>query len=528
MPAEPVEISLEPKPPDLAQPARRYEKAAYVFMALLIAYSLVRGIFGAAGKPFWIDEFCTLAVAMQPGIHGILDALHRGVDSAPPLFYLIEKASLKLIGNRELALRLPSIVAFSCMLLCVFAFLRRRSGDLIACLCSLLFFSTTLFTIYSTDGRSYGMVIACIAFAMVCYQRLPSARWTALLALSLIVAESLHYFAVFAMAPFWLAEGVALLRARRVRWAVWLALACGLVPLVAFWPLLASYRSFYGAHIVFSHPPLGKIPEYWGSYFLVDPPLGAGLALVALAAILWTLLPRDGRTLWELDEKDLTEGTLLIGLVALPVIAFVLVRLSHAILTNRYMLASILGVAAGAACALSLARPKIVALFAMFLVASIGLREYGFWRNGHHAMGGDLTTMAMDEFPMIERFVDNGGHRDLPVVYGSGLSYARIAYYSPADWNRRMVYLLDEEKELANIGNDTLAKIFLAIGDVMPFHLQKYSEFTKAHDEFLVFTDDQTDFATVNLIRDAQYVKLLEMEGPKRLYLVKMSGAPEN
>lgn len=529
MALESVETTQERSSPELLRPSGRYQHAAYIFMGLLLAYAVVRGVFGASAAPFWVDEFCTLSVSTEPGIKGILGALHHGVDSAPPVFYLIEKASLKLSRNRELAMRLPSIAAFPCMLLCVFAFLRRRSGDLIACLCCLLFFSTTLFTIYSTDGRSYGMVIACIAFAMVCYQRLPSAGWAALLGLSLALAESLHYFAMFAMAPFWLAEGVAVLRTRRIRWPVWLALACGLLPLLAFWPLLASYRAFYGSHIVFQHPPMGKIPEYWGSYFLVDSPFGAGLAVVALAAILWTLLPRDGRAFSAIDEKELTEGTLLAGLVVLPVIAFVLVRLSHAILTNRYMLASILGIAAGAAGALSLARPKIVALFALFLLASIGLREYGFWRNGHHAMAGDLTTMPMDNFQRIQEFVEQGGHAELPVVYGGGLAYLRVAYYGPSRLTGRVVYLLDEERETATTGSDTLTKIMRALRGSLPMHVAEYSEFLKTHQEFLLYSEgSETDWAGGALQRDTLSMQLLAVRGAERMYLVKMPGAPEN
>ena len=82
------------------------------------------------------------------------------------------------------------------------------------------------------------MVIACIAFALVCYQRLPSLRWAALLGISLFLAESFHYYAVLAMIPFGFAEAVLLLRTRRIRWGVWLALACGTLPLIVFWPLL--------------------------------------------------------------------------------------------------------------------------------------------------------------------------------------------------------------------------------------------------------------------------------------------------
>lgn len=503
----------------------QYQKAAYVFMGLLIVYALARSFAGAAAKPFWIDEFCTLAVAGQPGVHGIWSALKRGIDSAPPLFYVIEAASLKISSNKEIALRLPSIVAFPCTLLCVFAYVRRRSGDLIACLCPLLLLSTTLFTIYATEGRPYSMVVACIALALVCYQRLPSRGWTVLLAISLLLAENLHYFAVIAMVPFWLAEGVALLRARSFRVGVWAALACGILPIFIFWPLLSGYRAFYGSHIVFSHPVLSRIPEYWGSFFLIDPPFGAALALVSLVAIGWSrIFPAEANSARPVGNgRDVIEATLLVGLNILPIIAFILVRLTHAILTNRYMLAATVGIVLGMACVLSLARPKIVALFALFVLASVGWREYGYWRNGHHAMAGDLTVIAVAEFAHIEEFVQLGGHLDLPVVYGPALPYARIAYYGARDWNGRVLYLLDDEKELSYVGNDTNVKMMLALRDFLPLRVVEYSEFIKTHEEFLMYSE-AADWTLVALNREAASMQLVEVQGDRRLYLVKMKG----
>ena len=491
-------------------------------MALLVGYALVRAFFSAAAKPFWLDEFCTLAIASQPGVHGILALLKRGIDSAPPPFYLLEAASLKLSSNKEIALRLPEILAFPCTLLCVFVFVRKRCGEAIACLCSFLLLSTTIFTIYSMEARSYSLLMALVAFAMVCYQRLPSARWTALLGFSLVLAESVHYFAVFPMAPFWMAEAVLLLQTRRIRWGVWLALACGLLPLVAFWPLLASYRSFYGSHIVFSHPALGKVPEYWGSFFLTDPPYGAGLALAALAAIAWTRFSyQDGLPAAESNERDWSQGTLLAGMTVLPVIAFVLVRVTHANLTNRYVLASTLGLAAAIGLSLTLVRPKVAALFAIFLLASVGLREYGFWRNGHHPMAGDLTVLTREEFARVERFVLSAGQTDLPVVYGPELSYIRMAYYSSPDWDRRVVHLVDEELEQRYVGNDSIPRISRPLAEFLPLQLRNYSEFIGKHREFLLYSDG-TDWMLDQLALDAASVRLLKTEGSSKLYLVRM------
>ena len=48
-----------------------YERAAYVLMGLLVAYSFVRGIRAAVVRPFWFDELYTLTIAGQPTLRDL-------------------------------------------------------------------------------------------------------------------------------------------------------------------------------------------------------------------------------------------------------------------------------------------------------------------------------------------------------------------------------------------------------------------------------------------------------------------------
>ncbi len=250
--------------PDNIQLASK--RVIYGLLGFLVLYVIVRGVVGAAARPFWFDELLTLAIAGQPTLREMWSAVARGFDSGPPGFYLVERAALGLVGNKEIALRLPSILAFACTLICVFVYVKKRSGEAIAFLCALLLLTTSLFQTYSIEARAYGMVMACIAFALVCYQRLPSLRWAALLGISLFLAESLHYYAVFAMIPFGLAEAVLLLRTRRFRWPVWAALVVGALPLIVFWPLLWKIKTNY-ADVVYWRPVFSALPGFYGSYF---------------------------------------------------------------------------------------------------------------------------------------------------------------------------------------------------------------------------------------------------------------------
>ncbi len=86
---------------------------------------------------------------------------------------------------------------------------------MVAVLCAALLLMTSVFQTYSVEARPYSMLVACFAFALVCYRRLPSAAWTLLLAMTLALAESFHYFAVVAMVPFGLAEATVFLKTRK-------------------------------------------------------------------------------------------------------------------------------------------------------------------------------------------------------------------------------------------------------------------------------------------------------------------------
>src|ERR1700689_3477697 len=95
----------------------RGEILAKAGLAALIAYSVVRSVIAAAAKPFWFDEICTWIIAHLSGPHEIWQALEKAADGQPPLFYLIESHFGNLASNHEIAFRIPSILAFACILI---------------------------------------------------------------------------------------------------------------------------------------------------------------------------------------------------------------------------------------------------------------------------------------------------------------------------------------------------------------------------------------------------------------------------
>jgi hypothetical protein len=514
----PAQDSCEDAMVDLYDKYLPSKKLIYTCMGFLVVYVIVRGIVGAAAKPLWFDELLTLAVAGQPNLHALWNAVSSGFDAQPPLFDLVERVAMRLASNKEVALRLPSIFAFPCVLICVFICTKKRSGELIAFLCALILLSTNLFQTYSIEARPYSMVIACIAFALVCYQRLPSSRWAAMLGISLLIAESLHYYAILSVIPFGLAETALLLKTRQFRWPVWLALVFGLFPLIVFWPLLRTLRMYYGA---ISPPAHSAVLEYYNSFFPIEGALGVSLAAVSVAAIACSRV-RFGTapSLGANDnDVDLAEGTLLVSLSLLPLIGYVFVRAMHTGLYGRYLLATAIGIILGMASSLSTVRPKGLALFAIFIFSAMGVRELRFWRH--------LGQNPFDPFPpsLPGKLVQSAGHEDLPIVVCDGLQYLELAYYSPSQLSGRLVYLADEDKELSYVGSNSFARTIKRASAFFPLHVADYSSFTSAHSEFLMYTGIYgSTYWLTDFTREGSLVQLLAT-GDGFIYLIKMKSS---
>jgi hypothetical protein len=500
------------------------KKLTWGLMACLVVYAIVRSVAAAAGKPFWYDELLTLAVSSLSGWEARLTALKLPLDGQPPLFYSIEHLLRGLLQNEQVAMRLPSILALPCTLVCIFVYVRRRRGEVLAFFCALLLLITSLFQTYAVEARPYSMVAACIAFALVCYQRTPTPLWTALFAMSLALAESLHYLSVVAMVPFGLAEAILLLRTRRNRWPVWGALVTGTVPLLLQWKLLAINKAYYGPHF-WAHFRFSELPRTYGEFFLVHGPIGGGIAAVCLAAIVGTYLcPRcDGA-----DELHSAEGAveamLLLGFVALPVIAYLLVTVVlHSGLTSRYVISTILGLVMTIGFALSRATWKTVALFGVFVFAAVGVQELSFWRSIR-----GVIREATDSAAGVEAFVSHAGHTELPVAVANYSVYLPLAHSCARSFVERLVFLAETPNPgHEDLPTDTVNKGMALLQMYWPIRMSHFQEFTATHKEFLVYVEDREpggDWFVLRLSQEGWSIQTVALENYRMVYLASSRG----
>src|SRR5262249_29713654 len=140
---------------------KRLETFTPLLVGLLLIYTFARSVVAGTGKVYWYDELLTQLVTSQGSVSGIMVALRGPLDGQPPVFYVIEHLASRLIANQDIALRLPSALGVVCTMLCVYVFLHRQSGRVVALLTATFLLMTALFKVYAVEARPYSLVVAC-------------------------------------------------------------------------------------------------------------------------------------------------------------------------------------------------------------------------------------------------------------------------------------------------------------------------------------------------------------------------------
>jgi hypothetical protein len=500
------------------------DKLATRGIITIMGYAAIAAVVRAAFKPLWYDELYTLALARQLRPSAVWDALRHAVDTFPPTFYVAERVACLVVPGERIALRLLSVLAFCCATLCVFIFVRRRSGGTCALICAALLMLSTLYDPYAVEARGYTLSAAGLAVALVSYQRVSSIWWAALMALSLACAEAFHYYAVFAFLPFAVAEVFYAWEMQRLRRRVWLALACGVVPLALFWPLLLSVKHVYGGDF-WAPATLARLAGFYGWVFQMPVSLGVALTLVAALCLIGTgwfgrpLLREDGKSSADPPDSPFYEAVLVLGLIALPCVLFVVAKVTHSGFANRYSFPALLGFPIAASHVLNRLDRKVVVLFGVFVLFSVAVQEALFWVPLRHQWSEDLSPAAG-----VEELVNAAGHSQLAVVVSGGTEFLQIAHYASPEWRKRFVCLVDPGEAKVYAGTDNVDKDLLVLSSYVSLPVYAFDEFAVNHAEFLLYSsgDGRWDWWPAWLVDSGYALKLVSSNpGHKaKVYLV--------
>ena len=322
---------------------------ALAFLTLTAILSLIWSHYKLMSQ----DEFFVLQTDSVSSLAQIIHIQRSYPISLDPLVYhTLAHTAIQLFGPGAFAIRLPSLIGYLLMQVCLFLFVRRFATERTA-LFALAFPALTATLFYSAEGRPYGLLLGLYGLTMLSWQtatRRQTSRTGALitLAVALAVALNTHYFGVLLLLPLCAAELFRTIERRRLDLPVIAAIVVGITSIVFALPFeraAGEFRKNYynagqvGYHAI-THSYRALFVDYTHARLSVQHFAAVGFLL--FAAILVFGCVRQLRT-GELQLPN-AELVFLLVLAALPFFGFLLARFVTHSIEVRYVLGSILGI----------------------------------------------------------------------------------------------------------------------------------------------------------------------------------------
>ena len=450
-----------------------------------------------AMKLFWYDELITLHIAGLHSLRDIFQFYNAGKDTTSFLPAMLVHIFQQMHGRPEITDRLPSNLAYLVTCTCIWIFVYRRYAAGCASGALLLFAQGT--TIYfASEARAYAFVMMGTAIAMVCWQEANrETRFRGLATMGvfcgLALAILFHFFAIFLLAPFALAEWFYRRTTGRTRWGMWGAILLFPVALAIMLPNLLAARHTYAGSF-WSKPTIGLLTDCYIDFML---PVGRDLAEILLILILfvWPLVagqpPLGDKSVSEDSGFHRTEWVLLLALSFVPVFAFVGAQ-ALGVFRGQYVLYFQLGlllVAIGAFAETVRRRAAAGWLLAAVMLFLLCIHV----RDRLHAAAAQLAGKPTPELPSeyepeLTTFLEP---LSLPVVAEGADTLLVIDRYTSPQVRARLLLLTSHERaELSPraMTNELNMEIF---GRDLHLPVEDYDAFVATHRDFLLLMNPQ-------------------------------------
>jgi hypothetical protein len=493
--------------------ADRIEAGKYFYLYCLLMLFATVSAMHAGSKALWYDELFTFYMSHLPSMAAVWAGLKQGADLNPPLLYVATRASFRLFGDGPIATRLPALIGFLLMSVCLFRFVSRRTNGLYG-LVAVVFPWITGAARYAYEARSYGMVLGFSALSLLCWQTACEGKrrsW-ALAGLTAAIAGALmsHCYAVLLFVPLCLGEFVRTLRARRIDWPVWLAIGLPMPLVLTYLPLLHA-NSGFAFHNAKFEPRASSMWEF--CIMILGPAVWTWLAGFA-AVLLPVRRPGDDA---EAAPAHIPahEWAAAAGLIAIPLCVLILALALTHVFETRYGLPAVIGFAMAftflAYTRTGNRRITGVLLMAVFLA--------GFLWNSLWTPPDD-TTHSLATRDLAPDQVE----KDLPFVIGNATLFLQVDHYAKPDLASRLYLLRDPRAALRYTGSNVFDDGYPILRRWFPIkgRIEDYNRFINQHERFMVFgpMHDPLDWLIFKLVDDGARMDFRGQFGDSLLFEV--------
>lgn len=407
----------------------------------------------AAMKPFSFEELTTYNIARVPTTGGVWTAWLEADDGMPPVVHFATHLTGYVLGFSHLTARLPAMVGFWVMCLCIFIFLGRRVDPLLALVGMLLPVTVPPAYSYAYYARGYGLVLGLCGAAVVCWDLARDTRWRrlALIGLPLFLAGAVatHAYAILVVVPLALAELTRTLARRRADWWVWAGLMAGALVILPVNPVIPQIRRTPELARYSGGPRVSvfALLQLWGEFLSISATYLGLLVLVCLWRVRSS--PADRPTSAPIREAlRPADWVLVIGLMALPAIGWVFANLVTRLLAFRYVIAAVIGFSLGVPLLCRAAvrrRPELALLLAAWVAVAAAASTVGA-RHALRATAFTLTDISAGQgcyrlLRVWEKLPADG----LPIVVSDFFVFNQLHHYAPEPLKQRLLFVVDRQ-----------------------------------------------------------------------------------
>jgi len=459
---------------------RLTNKYRFLLVGCILGLYLVPTIELARRKLIWTDEFFTLYLS-RLNARQLWAALLTGGDQHPPGFYLLHHLFLRSFGENPWVLRLPAILGFLLMMLCVYQFVAKRTSVTYGLVAMLIPLATAAHE-FAYEARGYSLLLGFIAVAVLGWQQAGEPRGCT--AAAVVMAVGLtggvlgHYYAILLIPAIAAAEIVRSVRRKTWNLTIWIAMCIPVIPLAAFLPLLKSSSSF--AATFWGKPSLSGIQLYYENF------LGSAITCLlfcfALAALYRVVCYRGGNPT-PISSKILPVEEIALGIAlgAAPIVAYLFGKMVTGVFAWRYAVGGVLGLAIlfGFFC-FRLFRGSTIAaeLIAIVIAASFAITA----RTNMHTVAGQQASLR----DLIACLAGTGNGSE-PVIIADSQTFYTLSYYSPPAMKERYVYLVDLRRSLKYLGHDTPDRSLSVLNRWFGLNVKSYEAYVNSHPEMTVW-----------------------------------------
>src|SRR5262245_37982373 len=132
------------------------------FLAVVVAAQLaLANAFDLFSRQFWLDEIVTHVTVIDRDVRRSIRAIVGGLDTNPPLYHLLLRIFVKLVGSAdEAVLRLFAVLCLLAALTGLYANLRLAYSPLVAITVVLAIWPHRLILRFAFEARMYGAWLA--------------------------------------------------------------------------------------------------------------------------------------------------------------------------------------------------------------------------------------------------------------------------------------------------------------------------------------------------------------------------------